>query len=271
MPQVWLVNPIEPAKPARKSRAKRKKVKTATSPRKERQMAKKRRTAAQRAATKKMIAANRARRAGRKSPARKTKRRAARRSAPAAAAPRRSSKRRAARRSAPRRHRRSSARSARAAGRVLRYRRKNPVGFLSDFMSQLIPAAIGGAGALGVDVLMAVVPLPDSIKNGPFKPLVRVGAAIGLGMVAGMVKDKRFGNQVAAGALTVIAYDTMKGLLSKVAGGKIPGLGVYEIPGVGTYEVGPADSMPQVGYYDAGQQVGPVEVMPDESVGAYIH
>lgn len=261
MPQVWLVNPI--AKPKRKRASAKTKAKTAQ--RRSANMAKKRRTAAQKAATRKMIAANRARRSGRKSAAPK-RRRAARRASPVAAPrKRRSAPRRAARRSAPRRHRRSSASAARRAGRVLRYRRKNPVGFLSDFMSQLVPAAIGGAGALGVDVLMAVLPVPDTIKNGPFKPVVRVAAAIGLGMVAGMVKDKRFGNQVAAGALTVIAYDTMKGMLSKVAGGKIPGLGVYEIPGVGVYEVGPS-----LGYYDAGVQVDDTVIDP-VSTAAMVH
>lgn len=260
MPQVWLVNPVE--KPARKKRAARK-AKTGVV-----KMAKKRRTAAQRAATQKMIAANRSRRRpARKSAARKAPHRAAtpakRRSALRRAAARRSALRRAKRRV-------SSARAASLAGRVLRYRRKNPVGFLGDFMAQLVPAAIGGAGALGVDVLMALVPLPDAIKTGPFRPVVRVGAAIALGMVAGMAKDKRFGNQVAAGALTVIAYDTMKGMLSKVAGGKIPGLGVYEIPGMGYYEVGPAN---QVGYYDAGQQVGMMQdgVIDDVSQHAVMH
>lgn len=267
MPQVWLVNPIEKPKRKRVSKPRvRKPVaakgKTASPKRKEPKVAKAKRTAKQRAATQRMIAANRKRAKA----SRPKKRSAARKSAAPAPRKRKSSAaRRPAKRSASRR--RPSNRAASAAGRVLRYRRKNPIGFLGDFMSQLVPAVIGGAGALGTDVLMAVVPLPDAIKTGPFRPVVRVGAAIALGMVAGMVKDKRFGNQVAAGALTVIAYDTMKGMLSKVAGGKIPGLGVYEIPGVGVYEVGPAD---QLGYYDAGQQVGD-HIIDDVSANAILH
>ncbi|MCS6947663.1 MAG: hypothetical protein NZM12_08610, partial [Steroidobacteraceae bacterium] len=40
------------------------------------------------------------------------------------------------------------------AGRQLRYRRPNPVDFLGNFVQgTLMPAAVGGAGALGLDIL----------------------------------------------------------------------------------------------------------------------
>lgn len=227
MPQVLLVNP-SPRKGVRK-------------------MAKKARSAAQRAATKKLVALNRSRRAGRAAPKRRRSRVVARKANPI---------HRAHRAAAPaRRRKRRAGTSVAVARRVMRHRRRrNPTGIMSDVMNMLVPSAIGGAGALGLDVLMGVLPLPDTIKTGPMRPVVRIAGAIGLGMLAGHLGSKQMGKQVATGALTVVMYDTLKGLLSKVAGGKIPGLSVYEIPGVGMYEVTPAADA--VGYYDAGMQVG---------------
>lgn len=229
-------------------------------------MAKKRRSAAQRAATARMIAANR--RSRRKAP-----RRARRRNASVAPLVRvvNARRRRAA---APKRRRaRTSAVAATAAGRTLRYRRRNPTGgFVRDAMAVIIPSAVGGAGALGLDVLLGVLPLPDAMKMGPMRPVVRVAGAIGLGMLVGMVASKQTATQVASGAMTVVLYDTIKGFLART-GVKIPGIAMYEIPGIGMYEVEPA---PALGYTDSGQQVGDTDMYPDtvaeyegDNVGVY--
>jgi hypothetical protein len=73
-----------------------------------------------------------------------------------------------------------------------------------------------------------------------------------------MVTNKRMGHQVAAGALTVVMYDTIKGFAAKFAGGKVPGIGLYDIPGIGMYEVSPADALPApgMGYAESALQVG---------------
>lgn len=251
MPHVLVVNPIEGAKPLRKRRSKKG----------VRNMAKKARSAAQRAATRKMIAVNKARRRA-ASPKRKARRRN-----PVAplANPRRTVRASKARRSSPKR--RTSASAASSAGRTLRFRRKNPVdvGFLSSFTRDtLMPSAIGGAGALGLDVLIAVAPIPDAMKSGPFKPVVRVAGAVALGMLAGFVTSERTAQQVTAGAVTVVLYDTMKAMMAQIAGGKIPGVGVYEIPGVGVYEIDSSPTMTALpgaipsgmGYQASAQQVG---------------
>lgn len=242
-------------------------------------MAKAKRTPAQKRATAKMIAANKARR---KAPAAKRVSRAKpkRRSAPrAAAAPARSAPRRAKRRSHPI----TSRTEASVAGRKLRYRRKNPIGagFIGD---TLIPSAIGGAGALGLDVLMGVLPLPVAMKTGPMAPVVKVAGAIGLGFVAGKLTSRKTANQIAAGAITVTLYNVAKAALVKFGGGKIPGLSEYiagedgmvydastgqpvsEYVGVNEY-VGESDEVPQIGYPNAGMMVG--ELMPDGSVEGY--
>lgn len=188
---------------------------------------KRRRTAAQRAATARMIAANRRRRS-----ASTRKRRARRRQSNPVAA--------------------LNVRRYNASRRSRARRRSNPVGFVGDLADKLMPAAVGGLGAIALDVALAALPIPENFKSGALKPVVRVAGAIGLGALAGMVASRRVGNQVAAGALTVVLYDTAKGMLAQVAGGKIPGIGVYDVPGIGPVEVSPD----LLSYMSPGIQVG---------------
>jgi hypothetical protein len=239
MPQILYVNPA-PLKGARI-------------------MAKKRRSAAQRRATAKMIAANRRRGRGTSKP-RKTRARRARRSSTVVV---RTSNpvRRRARRSNPRR-------------RAVIRRRSNPTGIVGDFMGQFMPAAIGAGGALGLDVAMGMLPLPDQFKTGAMRPVARIAGAAALGVIAAKVRNRSFGNQVGVGALTVVLYDMAKGALAKVAGGKIPGIGMYEIPGIGMYEVGPADTPAMLAAPNGMGYPGSALQFPDgetEGVGEYIY
>lgn len=209
---------------------------------------KKRRTAAQKAATRKMIAANRARRRpARAAPKRRasTKRRAARRTAAAPRAPARRVRRRRAGG-----WKITSPRAASRAGRALRYRRPNPIDFV---MNTLTPSLIGGAGALALDVTMGLLPLPESLKSGPMAPLVKIAGGIGLGLIASKVVNRRVGEQVAAGAITVQVYNFAKAMLIKVGGGKVPGLSMYPDGFLGEYVSGEQGT---IGYTDSGMQVG---------------
>jgi len=79
--------------------------------------------------------------------------------------------------------------------------------------STLMPSAIGAAGALGLDILLGFAPLPAALKTGPMRPVIRIVGAVGIGLLAGMVTNKRIGEQVGAGALTVVLYDTLKGFV----------------------------------------------------------
>lgn len=250
MPHVILVNPSE--RKGKKAMAKK-------------------RTPAQQRATRKMIAANKARSRAAKAPARKVSRaKPARRKARAAAAP---AKRR-------RSHAITPARVASDAGRKLRYRRRNPIGGVGAFMSDtLLPSAIGGGGALALDVLLGVLPLPPAMKTGPMAPVVKVAGAVGLGMLAGMVTSRKTANQIAAGAITVTLYGLAKSMLVKVGGGKIPGLAAYPDGYMGEYVgeyVGETSEVPELGYTGSGINVGPAddgygmgEVIDMDSMGGY--
>ena len=239
MPQVLLVNPSPRKGTTRKSASKGKSKMAAR---------KKTRTAAQKRATAKMIAANRARSRASRSPAKSAPRRAKRRVSRSAPVARAASPRR-------RKYKRSGAAAASQAGRVLRYRRPNPIGnFISD---TLIPSAVGGAGALALDVAVAALPLPASMKTGPMAPLVKVAGSVGLGMLAGQLMGRKTGEQVAAGALTVTIYNLAKTTLNRISGGRIPGLSMYPDGYLNAYVSGG-----ELGYEDSGQQVG-------EYVGGY--
>lgn len=153
---------------------------------------KKPRSAAQKAATRKLVALNKTRRGGH---AKSRTRTVVMTRNPA---PRPSTKKR-----------RSTKRSASAAGKVLRYRRNpaprpassGPLGMLKD-------AGLGAAGSIGVGFLVdkALTMLPASV---PRSPEVAAGltllGALGVGMLAAKVGQRATGRAIAVGAMTVAA------------------------------------------------------------------
>lgn len=214
---------------------------------------KKARTAKQKAATRRLVALNRAR------------------SRPAAAAPKRRRPKMSSRRPNPAPRKRSkrrtgtwpitTAKAASRAGRRLRHRRPNPIDFLTN---TLMPSVVGGAGALALDVAFGLLPLPENLRSGPMAPLVKIAGAVGLGMLASKMVSRRVGEQVAAGAITVQVYNFAKATLIRVGGGKIPGLSMYP-EGVGDYVDGDPEAL---GYTDSGMQVGDMSMAGYET-GVY--
>lgn len=165
------------------------------------------RSAAQKAATRRMVAANRARRGARPV----AKRRAKRRASPVFANP-----------SPLRRRRRSVAAKVRRAHR--KYKR-NPIGLpkMSGIMHLLTNAAVGGAGAIGVDYTMAKVAgyLPASMNtkydtDGSMNYSyagIKLALAVATATVLPKVlpgRMKQYAVKAGEGSLTVQAYDIMK-------------------------------------------------------------
>lgn len=83
----------------------------------------------------------------------------------------------------------------------------------------IVPALSGATGAVGLDVVMGQLPLPDAMKTGPMRHLFKAGAAIGLGMLADMMmpKQKSFIRDMVTGALTVQAYNAEREMLIQFA------------------------------------------------------
>jgi len=176
-------------------------------------------------------------------------RRRSRRTVAVAAAPRR---RRSRRRSIVRRARRHLRRFARHQGGAISLRGFN---FNSFLRGTLVPSAVGAAGALGVDLVMGYASpyLPTVLTTGMAAPLTRIAGAVALGMVAANVmKDRRVGEQVMAGAVTVLAYSWVKDLVKA----QFPSLLLSEFDGQG-YNMG--------AYVSGMGYAGPALAFPDRS------
>jgi len=120
---------------------------------------------------------------------------------------------------------------ASTAGRILRRRRKNPIS-RSMFDTTVMPAITGTTGALVTDAAFAYMPVPATIKSGPLRHLAKAATALGLTYVAGMAVSKKTAERMGIGALTVIGHDAAKEALNNyVPGLKMDGMGYYN-PGM---------------------------------------
>ena len=124
-----------------------------------------------------------------------------------------------------------------------RHRRShNPITSTTrEITSMLVPAGIGAVSAVGLDVIMAYLPLPTAIQTGWGNILAKAAGAVGIGVIAGMVTNKRTGLLVGTGALTVVGYDAVKAALAPTLGTSIKGLSGladfsdFQSVGVGAY------------------------------------
>lgn len=169
MEQLLLINP--------KARSKRKMAKRT----------RRTRSAAQRAATRRLVAMNRGRRAN---PARRRRHhvRRARRSNPIHLTSRH-----------VRRHRRV-------------HRRRNPIG-MGGMGALFMTALKGGVGAVAVDMIYGYLPLPVTMKTGNMGAVSKAAVAVLLGTLGRRVLG-RTATDMAAGALTVQAYQIIGSLTS---------------------------------------------------------
>lgn len=171
---------------------------------------KKRRSSAQVAATRKLVALNKARRRVGKSVKRRVKRTAT---------------------TVARTYRRAR----RSAGSVVRRaRRSNAVRGNFGIVSLVSQAGIGAVGALAVDIVYNKLPLPVNLKSGNVAPLTKAAITVGLGILGGKVVNKNLAHGATVGALTVQLHQFLKGF----AGGLLAPAGVAgytDINGVGYY------------------------------------
>jgi hypothetical protein len=142
--------------------------------------------------------------------------------------------------------------------RAHRRRRHNPMGGLSvrGVLNQLIPAAIGGTGAVGLNIGLAYLPIPDTLKTGPLAIATKVGGALLLGWGAGKLIGRHNGQLVTLGALTVVAYDVIRQLVAQ-AMPQLPGLADYEDMRLSAYQNS------NLGY------VNPASIVRNDTLAAY--
>lgn len=123
-------------------------------------------------------------------------------------------------------------------------------------MHLLVPAAGIGLGAIGTELLLPYLPLPAQLKTGPMKYVTKgaVGVAAGL-LVGTMLKQKRLGKYIAAGAVAIAVHDGVKALI------------IQNMPSVKFGQFVPASHMHGLGYNSPaslvgmGEFVGPIRHM----------
>lgn len=129
----------------------------------------------------------------------------------------------------PRSHKRRRHRNPRR--HHARRRHRNPVS-LSGIKGVLLPAAMGAAGGLALDVAWNYLSpyVPASISASPYMvAAAKIAAAFGIGLVARKFLGRDKGNAVMAGAVTIQVYSLAAFALAGTVPG-LSGLGAY-LPG----------------------------------------
>lgn len=154
----------------------------------------------------------------------------------------------------PRRKRKSGGKKHRAT-----YRR-NPRWLPSakDIGATVLPAVIGGAGALALDVgIGQLTMIPEDWKTGFKRTLLRAGAALAAGFAArrfAPAKYKPYVDAAMAGALTIVAYDNIKGYVQ--ANYPDLALGMYDGDLAAYERVGSYNALPALQTINSGRTVG---------------
>jgi hypothetical protein len=143
-----------------------------------------------------------------------------------------------------------------------RHRRSNPFS-VKGLTNSIMPAAVGAAGAVALDVVYAYASpyLPANLQTGMIGSLVKLAGAFGLGMGARKFLGREKGNAIMLGALTVTGYGVIKPLIASFAP-TIKGLSGYaDYTSMGAYLPRPGMGAylpkPGMGYYSPAAIVQP--------------
>jgi hypothetical protein len=122
------------------------------------------------------------------------------------------------RKAAPKRRRIATTSTMRVSKR--RTYKRNPSVRAGSLIKSVKDAAIGASGALAVDFAMQRMPfIPANFTQGPMGAATKGAVAVVLGMIVGKVlKKPSLGAQLAAGGMTVAAYEGIKGAVGPSIG-----------------------------------------------------
>lgn len=112
--------------------------------------------------------------------------------------------------------------AAKRAAPKRRVMRRNPSGrkMFAGLGQLIVPAAGVGAGAVGAELLMGYLPIPASWKSGVMRQVTKgaVGLAAGWA-ISNLLKQKKLGFYVMAGAVVIAVHDGIKEFLTARAPG----------------------------------------------------
>lgn len=161
-------------------------------------------------------------------------------------------RRRRAATAAPRRRRRSHAisspRAASRAGRVLRYRRRNPPSMLRGLPGKLVDAGLGAVTVIAGKTAALAIPKKLGLQmDGPMGLLAQVGVALAVGMAGSRISPK-VGERLLIGGLCAPIESFLKGANVPIVSATLQGQDSYYA--VGTYPTAP--SLPSLSAYPQG-------------------
>jgi hypothetical protein len=156
-----------------------------------------------------------------------------------------------------RRRRRASYRRNPITARRRRGFRRNPVRVLAGRGSfriggMILPAAMIGAGAVGVELLMGYAPLPSFLTTGPARYVTKGVLGVLAGFAIAKFVNRKAGEAFAAGGIAIATHDAIRAAV----GGFAPGLKFggynwdkygYDTPSLNSYP-----NNPGIGYYSPG-------------------
>ncbi len=183
------------------------------------------------------------------------------------------------------RKRRKTRRKKRAVSRrrtsVTRYRpkrrvrrRRNPIrkGMMDNIFESFKDGAIGSVGGIAASVVGGALPIPENFKTGNMAPVVQALIGIGTGALVGNFMNKKVGEKMATGAVTIALHGTFKNLVGQFAPNLT--LGDYDDGLLGAYDDGllGAYDTDDLGYYGAGAVADDMSDDSDDSgMAAYVH
>lgn len=125
--------------------------------------------------------------------------------------------------------------------------RRNPIPRMGGVVSTLKDGAVGAAGAVATEIILSKVPLPAALATGNGRVAASALGSIAVGMlVAKFGKNKKLGQTMAQGGVTVALHSLMRG-----AAGSLPGV---SLNGYGDGLLGDGllgDDFEDLGYYSS--------------------
>lgn len=107
---------------------------------------------------------------------------------------------------------------------------------------QVIPAVVGGSGAVLNDVIVNMLPLPLNFKTGWMRHVSKAVGAIAIGYLGAMFLRKQTADQLGAGAMTVVGYNVVRDLaaqwMPQIPLGEYLPMGEYLTPDLAYYGAG---------------------------------
>jgi hypothetical protein len=139
----------------------------------------------------------------------------------------------------------------------------------------VVPAGIGALGGIGLDVGLAYLPVPAALQTGWGNYLVKIAGSFGLGYLTSIVSNRRNGQLVTMGALTVSLYTIIRAMLQQAGVGNsvkgLSGLADFKDYSVGAYMQPGMAGVGRLGaYMNPGANLQTARQLSGVRLGAYM-